>query len=49
MKGVKIGRGAIMGAGLVVVKDVKPWTINVGNSLRCIRELDPVEVKEREL
>lgn len=36
LKGVSIGNGAIIGAGSVVVKDVDPWTINVGNPLRCI-------------
>jgi acetyltransferase-like isoleucine patch superfamily enzyme len=40
LKGVKIGRGAIIGAGSVVLKDVEPWTINVGNPLRCVEKLD---------
>ena len=47
MRGVRIGRGAIIGAGSIVTKDVKPWTVNVGNPLRCVRELEPVEVKNR--
>jgi acetyltransferase-like isoleucine patch superfamily enzyme len=42
LKGVKIGRGAIIGAGSVVTKDVEPWTVNVGNPLRCIYKLDPI-------
>lgn len=42
LKGVTIGRGAIIGAGSVVVKDVEPWTVNVGNPLRCVEKLDPV-------
>jgi acetyltransferase-like isoleucine patch superfamily enzyme len=42
LKGVRIGRGAIIGAGSVVVKDVEPWTINVGNPLRCIQKIEPV-------
>jgi acetyltransferase-like isoleucine patch superfamily enzyme len=45
LKGVTIGTGAIIGSGSVVTKDVKPWTVNVGNPLRCIRELEPVQVK----
>lgn len=44
MRGVKIGKGAIIGAGSFVAKDVEPWTVNVGNPLRCIRVLDPVEI-----
>jgi acetyltransferase-like isoleucine patch superfamily enzyme len=43
LKGVKIGKGAIIGAGSVVTKDVRPWTVNVGNPLKCVRELCPVE------
>ena len=41
LKGVRIGRGAIIGAGSVVTKDVEPWTINVGNPLRCVEKLQP--------
>lgn len=44
-KGVRIGRGAIIGSDSVVTKDVPAWTVNIGNPLRCIRTLDPVEVK----
>jgi acetyltransferase-like isoleucine patch superfamily enzyme len=42
LKGVTIGRGAIIGAGSVVTKDVAPWTINVGNPLSCVSTLDSV-------
>ncbi|HEY8934625.1 MAG TPA: acyltransferase [Cyclobacteriaceae bacterium] len=45
MKGVKIGKGAIIGAGSVVTKDVEPWTVNAGNPLRCLRKLEPVDVE----
>lgn len=44
MKGVKIGRGAIIGSNSVVTKDIPAWTVNAGNPLRCIRELSPVEI-----
>lgn len=44
LKGVKIGTGAVIGAGSVVTKDVEPWTVNVGNPLRVVRRLDPVEI-----
>lgn len=43
MKGVKIGRGAIIGANSVVTKDVEAWTVNVGNPLRVVRKLDPID------
>lgn len=39
LKGVRIGRGAIIGAGSMVLRDVEPWTVNVGNPLRCIERL----------
>ena len=42
LKGVRIGRGAIIGAGSVVVKDVEPWTINVGSPLRCVEKMNPL-------
>ena len=40
LKGIKIGRGAVIGACSVITKDVEPWTVNVGNPLRVIRHLD---------
>jgi acetyltransferase-like isoleucine patch superfamily enzyme len=46
LRGVRIGRGAIIGAGSIVTKDVRAWTINVGSPSQCIREIDPVEVKQ---
>src|SRR5712691_10918907 len=39
MKGVTIGRGAIVSAGAVVTKDVEPWTVVAGNPARVIRQL----------
>ena len=39
LKGVKIGRGAIIGAGSIVTKDVEPWTLNVGNPIKAIKKL----------
>jgi len=47
LRGVTIGRGAIIGSGSMVTKDVRPWTVNVGNPLKCIRELEPIEVTDR--
>jgi putative colanic acid biosynthesis acetyltransferase WcaF len=35
--GVSIGEGAIVGAGSVVMKDVKPWMITIGNPARAIK------------
>lgn len=43
MKGVRIGRGAIVSAGAVVTKDVEPWTVVAGNPARTIAELSPAE------
>jgi acetyltransferase-like isoleucine patch superfamily enzyme len=39
LKGVKIGRGAIIGAGSIVTKDVESWTLNVGNPIRSVKKL----------
>lgn len=39
LKGVKIGKGAIIGACSVVTKDVEAWSVNVGNPLRVVKYL----------
>lgn len=41
LRGVRIGRGAIVGAGSVVTKDVAPGVIVAGNPAKFIRELEP--------
>lgn len=41
--GVTIGEGAIIGAGGVVTKDVKPWTINMGAPARVVGERPEVK------
>jgi acetyltransferase-like isoleucine patch superfamily enzyme len=39
--GVTIGEGALVGAGSVVVRDVEPHTVVVGNPARLLRKLPP--------
>jgi acetyltransferase-like isoleucine patch superfamily enzyme len=40
LRGVTLGKGAIVGAGSVVTENVPPWSIVAGNPARIIRELD---------
>jgi len=41
MKGVRIGRGAVVAAASVVTKAVPPFTLVAGNPARTLRELTP--------
>jgi acetyltransferase-like isoleucine patch superfamily enzyme len=41
LKGVRIGRGAVVAAGAVVVDDVPPFTLVAGVPARAIRQLHP--------
>jgi len=36
LKGVRIGRGAVVGAGSVVTKEIPPFTVVVGNPARVV-------------
>ncbi|WP_456654781.1 hypothetical protein [Bradyrhizobium sp. JR3.5] len=43
LRGVTIGRGAIVAAGAVVTKDVAAYSIVAGNPAVLVRELGPDE------
>jgi len=40
LKGIRIGRGAIIGAGVIVTKDIPPFAVVVGNPARIIKYVD---------
>ena len=44
--GVTIGEGAIIGSDSLVIKDVEPWTINVGIPCKVIGKRPKVELPE---
>ncbi|MGQ0792552.1 MAG: acyltransferase [Deltaproteobacteria bacterium] len=41
LKGVRIGRGAIVAAGAVVAEDVPAWAVVAGNPARVVKEMKP--------
>jgi putative colanic acid biosynthesis acetyltransferase WcaF len=38
LPGVRVGEGAVLGAGAVAAKDLEPWTIYVGNPCKAVRK-----------
>jgi galactoside O-acetyltransferase len=38
MPGVRVGEGAVLGAGAVATKDLEPWTVYVGQPAKPIKE-----------
>lgn len=48
LPGVKIGKGAIVGAGAVVTKNVEPYTVAVGIPAKAVRALEIESANETE-
>jgi acetyltransferase-like isoleucine patch superfamily enzyme len=40
MKGIRVCKGSIVGAGSVVTKNIEPFTVNAGNPSKILRRLD---------
>jgi maltose O-acetyltransferase len=43
LAGVKIGKGCVVGAGSVVIRDIEDYSVAVGNPARVIKKVDPPE------
>lgn len=39
LSGVKVGEGAVIGAGSVVREEVEPWTVVIGNPAKVVKRL----------
>ena len=44
--GVTIGEGAVVGSNSLVLKDVEPWTVNVGSPCKAIKKRPKVRFKD---
>lgn len=44
--GVTVGEGAIIGSNSLVLKDIEPWTINVGSPCKVIGKRPKVKLKD---
>jgi len=49
LPGRRIGKGAIVGAGSVVARDVPPNTVWAGNPARMLRQLEPLRTFAEEV
>jgi acetyltransferase-like isoleucine patch superfamily enzyme len=46
LKGVKVGRGAVIGAGSIVTKSVEPYAIAMGSPARVVGRRQDLEIKK---
>ncbi len=47
LSGVRIGKGAVVGAGAVVAKDIPPYAIAVGNPCKIVKYRFDKEIQEK--
>ncbi len=47
MPGITLAEGSLVGAGSIITKDTKPWTVYIGNPARAISKRDENKVKDQ--
>lgn len=49
LEGVRVGKGAVVGAGAVVTKDVEPYTVVMGMPAKKVKDVSQVDDSKTEI